>query len=198
MGQADTQTSVLDAPYEDVFHALKVAYRLESRALVKINPYLKDLRGGTVRLGSSDETPWDRFIGAALVRAAIAHKIEPMPRTALEAHYTTPRTPELEARKLHDCMKLAVPISNAQKIPLPYVYDVTKEWAGYSRLHCDGWWRHHLNVSQRTLYAWRQGRDNRNLIGVLPDLYAILDDAVDRLETVLHRQGALKYLRGEK
>lgn len=170
-----------DEPFRSPEAAIKFAFRVESKDIVKISSYFRELRGSTVRQRRSTG-PWDEHAQAAMILALIDRHMNLQQHIAARALYTIPTNHYLEERKATDCRLLGdIVRADAKTVPYWYAIDVIREWAGYRRQHTDVWWAKNLARDVSTLRRWSNGNASRGLVGIIPMMQGLVSDGTEKV-----------------
>lgn len=146
--------------------AIKYAYRIESRSIVKVISYFSGLCGSTLKQKRSDG-PWDDHAQASMILSLMDRTISGDELIAIRARYTIPSTGTLEYRKATDCVLLTEHILALRSMPIYFVLDTVRGWAGYRRTKADRYWSEELKISDRVIRGWRGGRADRGWKGII-------------------------------
>lgn len=170
----------IDAPYRNVEHAIRSAYRIEAHDIVNVSRFLQDLRGGTVRMPSQGLNQYEQHAQAAMVMAFAKRSLPESLYLALECYFTIPVADlfdrkERQAEHIGREVWIELDVRTADKW---YIIDRTRVWAGVPNHHSEEWWSDHLDKSVRALRYWRQGKNGK------PGMEQLLND---RLNTGLER-----------
>lgn len=186
---------VSDAPFRDPESAVRYAFERASFAIVTTSSVLKDLRGGTVPLPGEDRnlSPWDKAAKGALVFCFMERNLDTASLILLSARHTVPITGEDARRKRqHIARVLDVIRREMPEVPLSFMADVVRAWAGLKSEHDIEWWVEHLKVTERTLRYWKHGRRDRGRRRGIRSILAMMEaEAYDRLREPMMTAGLI-------
>lgn len=185
-----------EAPYRTAEHSVSAAYALESRAIVEISTYFRDLRGGTVPLpGREPMSAHDRHAQAAMTLSFIAGVLDPVEQLVVRAKHTRPDTPELTRRKendivlVHELLVFGWGPRGAPHGFRDYAIDAIRGWARARRVHKELWWADHFEVDVGRLRRWRWGSRRRRARGFLSRIEGTYQDAIGKLADPMYDAG---------
>lgn len=157
MGETEKPVASERAPYRDIEHAIKTAYRLEHDPVCKTSSYFAQLRASELRGAPVYATPWDRHAQAVITLRIIRDNASHP--DILECHYIQPRDTASYLKKWEYCRKIAQEIFRTSD---GFVIYCIANWAGVKlpAYWVKRWSRIH-GLARRTLYDRRRGIYNK-------------------------------------
>lgn len=167
-------------------HAVRAAFAIDERPICDGTRIFSDMMGaGSVRLlGEEPLTAWEHISQAGMVMALLQRHLSHDQQAVLVARHLRPVTTHSERLK-RVCLEITLNRARPElpKIPLNFMVDAARGWAGLQREHKDMWWMDKLDVDIRTMRHWRRGRryNGHRLWGILSLLDSLEQDCYDSL-----------------
>lgn len=171
--------------FRDARAAVYFMYQAETRLVLSTSSFFRSPGGG------GGLTTQDIVAQASMIRSLMVRELSHVQMNVLDATYTYGTDQSLLERKYGAMNVLAAAlIYEMPRLPVFWVADTIRAWAGIKRHHDDVWWASHLEVSDRTIRRWRNGRDK--VRGVMPLLDDWYNQAVGNLDQVFYEKGLLE------
>ena len=184
---------VFDAPYEDVEHALRASYAMETACVCDTASTFRELLGGVVSEFVEGLTMYERVAQGSMTIAFAKRHLTQMERSLLDAVYKAPFSIFLSDKVL-GCKLVSQALSEDSAmsgIDRWYLYDATLTWVGLRPVHNEAYWRDRLRKDPRTLRRWRNGDGDKP--GAMTILDRWLKHAIDKLNDPMHENGLTRY-----